>query len=96
MRDVSKDPFKGTSIEGKDWWNVKKEEWVILPGEEMQQKLNLLTKFMTNGVKTMAILWGNVKEKPKVYIATPCYDSMRVETCVSLIDTFSSNYRIKH
>ena len=28
--------------------------------------------------------------KPKVYIATPCYDSMRVETCVSLIDTFST------
>jgi len=31
-----------------------------------------------------------VKQKPKVYIATPCYDSMRVETCVSLIDTFST------
>jgi len=28
--------------------------------------------------------------KPKVYIATPCYDSMRVETCVSLLDTFST------
>ena len=28
--------------------------------------------------------------KPKVYIATPCYDMMRVETCVSLIDTFST------
>ena len=28
--------------------------------------------------------------KPKVYIATPCYDSMRVETCVSLLDTFSA------
>ena len=28
--------------------------------------------------------------KPKVYIATPCYDLMRVETCVSLIDTFST------
>ena len=28
--------------------------------------------------------------KPRVYIATPCYDSMRVETCVSLIDTFST------
>ena len=28
--------------------------------------------------------------KPKVYIATPCYDSMRVETTVSLIDTFST------
>ena len=29
-------------------------------------------------------------EKPKVYVATPCYDMMRVETCVSLIDTFSA------
>jgi len=28
--------------------------------------------------------------KPKVYVATPCYDSMRVETCVSLIDMFST------
>ena len=28
--------------------------------------------------------------KPKVYIATPCYDMMRVETTVSLIDTFST------
>jgi len=28
--------------------------------------------------------------KPKVYIATPCYDSMRVETTVSLLDTFSA------
>ena len=26
--------------------------------------------------------------KPKVYVATPCYDSMRIETCVSLIDMF--------
>jgi len=30
------------------------------------------------------------KKKPSVYIAMPCYDSMRVETCVSLIDTFSA------
>ena len=30
------------------------------------------------------------KGKPKVYVATPCYDSMRVETCVSLIDMFST------
>ena len=30
------------------------------------------------------------EKKPKVYIATPCYDSMRVETTVSLIDTFSA------
>ena len=28
--------------------------------------------------------------KPKVYVATPCYDMMRVETTVSLIDTFST------
>ena len=28
--------------------------------------------------------------KPKVYVATPCYDSMRVETTVSLIDMFSA------
>ena len=28
--------------------------------------------------------------KPKVYVATPCYDMMRVETCVSLLDTFSA------
>ena len=28
--------------------------------------------------------------KPKVYVAMPCYDSMRVETCVSLLDTFST------
>ena len=31
-----------------------------------------------------------MKQKPKVYIATPCYDSMRIETCVSLIDKFST------
>ena len=31
-----------------------------------------------------------IKEKPKVYVATPCYDSMRVETTVSLLDTFSA------
>ena len=30
------------------------------------------------------------EEKPKVYVATPCYDSMRVETTVSLLDTFSA------
>ena len=30
------------------------------------------------------------KTKPKVYVAMPCYDSMRVETCVSLMDTFSA------
>ena len=28
--------------------------------------------------------------KPKVYVAMPCYDSVRVETCVSLLDTFST------
>jgi hypothetical protein len=31
-----------------------------------------------------------MKEKPKVYIAMPCYGDMKVETCVSLIDTFST------
>jgi len=30
------------------------------------------------------------KEKPKVYVATPCYGMMQVETCVSLIDMFSA------
>ena len=30
-----------------------------------------------------------MKNKPTVYIAMPCYDSMRVETCVSLLDTYS-------
>ncbi len=30
------------------------------------------------------------EKKPKVYVATPCYDMMRVETCVSLLDTFSA------
>ena len=28
--------------------------------------------------------------KPKVYVAMPCYDSVKVETMVSLIDTFST------
>ena len=31
-----------------------------------------------------------MEDKPKVYVATPCYDMMRVETCVSLLDTFSA------
>jgi len=31
-----------------------------------------------------------MKEKPKLYIAMPCYGDMKVETCVSLIDTFST------
>ena len=31
-----------------------------------------------------------MSSKPKVYVATPCYDMMRVETCVSLLDTFSA------
>ena len=31
-----------------------------------------------------------MKPKPKVYVATPCYYMMRIETCVSLIDTFST------
>ena len=28
--------------------------------------------------------------KPKIYVATPCYDSMSIETCVSLMDMFST------
>ena len=28
--------------------------------------------------------------KPKVYVAMPCYDSVKVETCVSILDTFST------
>ena len=31
-----------------------------------------------------------MEDKPKVYVATPCYDMMRIETCVSLIDMFST------
>jgi hypothetical protein len=31
-----------------------------------------------------------MEEKPKVYVATPCYDMMRIETCVSLLDMFSA------
>ena len=31
-----------------------------------------------------------MSSKPRVYVATPCYDMMRVETCVSLIDMFST------
>ena len=31
-----------------------------------------------------------MSSKPKVYVATPCYDSMKVETTVSLLDTFSA------
>jgi len=30
------------------------------------------------------------KQKPKVYVAMPCYGDMKVETCVSLIDMFST------
>ena len=28
--------------------------------------------------------------KPKIYVAMPCYGDMKVETCVSLLDTFST------
>jgi len=31
-----------------------------------------------------------MKVKPKIYIAMPCYGDMKVETCVSLMDTFST------
>mgnify|MGYP003653991977 FL=1 len=29
-------------------------------------------------------------QKPKLYVAMPCYDSVRVETMISLLDTFSA------
>ena len=49
---------------------------------------------LTNGVEIMDTQSKKEGEpdmpKPKVYVATPCYDSMRVETTVSLIDTFST------
>ena len=49
---------------------------------------------LTNGAEIMDTQSKKEGEldmpKPKVYVATPCYDSMRVETCVSLLDTFSA------
>ena len=30
-----------------------------------------------------------IKNKPKVYIAMPCYDTMKVETCVSILNTYA-------
>jgi len=49
---------------------------------------------LTNGVEitdTQSKKEGELDmPKPKVYVATPCYDSMRVETCVSLLDMFSA------
>ena len=49
---------------------------------------------LTNGVEIMDTQSKKEGEldmpKPKVYVATPCYDSMRVETCVSLLDMFSA------
>ena len=32
----------------------------------------------------------NGKTKPKVYIAMPCYGDMKVETCVSLLNTYTT------
>jgi hypothetical protein len=29
------------------------------------------------------------KKKPKVFIAMPCYDTMKVETCVSILNTYA-------
>ena len=29
------------------------------------------------------------KQKPRVYIAMPCYDTMKVETCVSILNTYA-------
>jgi hypothetical protein len=34
--------------------------------------------------------WKRSEMKPKIYVATPCYDMMRIETCVSLMDMFST------
>jgi len=31
-----------------------------------------------------------MSSKPKIYVATPCSDMMRIETCVSLMDMFST------
>ena len=31
----------------------------------------------------------NPKPKPKVFIAMPCYDTMKVETCVSILNTYA-------
>ena len=49
---------------------------------------------LTNGVEITDIQSKKEGEldmpKPRIYVATPCYDSMRVETCVSLIDMFST------
>ena len=30
------------------------------------------------------------KIKPKVFIAMPCYGDMKVETCVSLLNTYTT------
>ena len=32
---------------------------------------------------------GRKMKKPRVYIAMPCYDTMKVETCVSLLNTYA-------
>ena len=49
---------------------------------------------LTNGVEIMDTQSKKEGEpdmpKPKVYVATPGYDSMRVETTVSLLDMFST------
>ena len=29
------------------------------------------------------------KKKPRIYIAMPCYDTMKVETCVSILNTYA-------
>ena len=29
------------------------------------------------------------KKKPRVFIAMPCYDTMKVETCVSILNTYA-------
>ena len=32
---------------------------------------------------------GRKMKKPRVYIAMPCYDTMKVETCISLLNTYA-------
>ena len=32
---------------------------------------------------------GKKMKKPRVYIAMPCYDTMKVETCISLLNTYA-------
>ena len=44
-----------------------------------KNELNLMQRSLKNNLK-----------KPSVYIGMPCYDSVKVQTCSSLLDTFST------